>query len=456
MATERQAPDVLISSTGVTGTIADIDEDPDTPDGAWLVATSNNVNTDALVSFPSPTGDPTNGANNQEFKAWVKRNAASGAVDPVFRIDLYENGTLVTSGTDQTVTSNTGELFTFNWNSVNLGTADGSLVEAFLVGTKSGGSPANRSSVDFGAIEWNVQYTAGAPVLITGLVASAIGNTVAGTTTQSSINIAGEIANGVGNSTVGITTQGSITLSNGLSSAISNTIAGTLTLSSMTVTGAIASSIGNSTPTTIVLGLLSLSNGLASSIGNTTVGTVIYGSATITGITASAIANSTVGTIAITDAGVTVSNVTASAISNTIAGTLKFGSLSVSNKVASSVSNSTLGTFIYGSMSISNKVASSIGVSTVQTVKQGSLSISNKVASSIGNSTTGSFLYGSMSITALASTIARSTVGTVTGGGEPIANKRWSQRNQFGLHELNRWNAHGEAINDFNTVRLEE
>ena len=67
---------------------------------------------------------------------------------------------MVRAGSDENVTTS-GHMVTFTWNASELGTADGSLVEMKVVGTKAGGSPSNRNSVDIGAVEWNVDYTVG-------------------------------------------------------------------------------------------------------------------------------------------------------------------------------------------------------------------------------------------------------------------------------------------------------
>ncbi len=64
-----------------------------------------------------------------------------------------------------------GLLLSFTWNASELGTADGSLVECKVVGTKSGGSPGNRNTVDVGAVEWNVAYDTGGTVTLAGAAA---------------------------------------------------------------------------------------------------------------------------------------------------------------------------------------------------------------------------------------------------------------------------------------------
>ena len=130
----------------------------------WPLATGNNTATSARVTFPTPTGNPTIGAGLQEFKALVRPFDAGQTGDPNARLELWENGVLVRAGSD-TVLQNAGGdiLITLTWDANELGTADGSLVECNFVGTKTGGSGSKRNTVDIGAVEWNVDYTAGGP-----------------------------------------------------------------------------------------------------------------------------------------------------------------------------------------------------------------------------------------------------------------------------------------------------
>lgn len=180
MATERQAPDAVLASANLSNGLTEIDEDPDSPDGNWMVASGNNVDTDVRTSFPTPTGSPTVGAGLQEFKAWVRQFDEGQSGTPEVHIELWENGGLVRAGSKENVTTS-GHMVTFTWNASELGTADGSLVECKVVGTKSGGSPGARNTVDVGAVEWNVTYSTGGTVTGAGVsagVSTAAGNGV--------------------------------------------------------------------------------------------------------------------------------------------------------------------------------------------------------------------------------------------------------------------------------------
>jgi hypothetical protein len=131
--TETLFPDGLLENSGWGSiALADIDEDPDSPDGAWAVQSGNNTATIARVSFPAPTGNPT---GTQTFKMYVRKTSGQSGT-PTARIDLYENGSLVASGTDQSVTSTTGQLLSqaFDLASTPLSDATGANVEARFPG----------------------------------------------------------------------------------------------------------------------------------------------------------------------------------------------------------------------------------------------------------------------------------------------------------------------------------
>lgn len=156
MPSERHSPDALITQTGLTGAIGDIQDDPDSPDGNWLT-TSNNTNTVCHTSFPSPSGNLTTGSGLQEFRAWVRKTNHS--TDPTADLLVYENGILMTTLAGSVlVTSTTGQMLSGTWDASILSDVSGVNVELLVNGTVGGGSPGNRASVEVGAVEWNATY----------------------------------------------------------------------------------------------------------------------------------------------------------------------------------------------------------------------------------------------------------------------------------------------------------
>ena len=154
----RQVPDTILSQTALTGAVTDIDDDPDSPDLNWLIADNNNVNTAVRVSFPTPADSPTVGASLQEFHVQVREFDAGQTGTPTARIELWENGLLVRAGSEISI-DGTSQLLSFSWDASELGTANGSLIECNVVGTRAGGSPGVRNSIEVGAIEWNADLT---------------------------------------------------------------------------------------------------------------------------------------------------------------------------------------------------------------------------------------------------------------------------------------------------------
>lgn len=152
MTEERQSPDSILELTELTGVVENIQDDPDNPDGSWLVATGNNANTNVRTSFPTPTGNPTVGVDLQEFRALVKQYDEGQTGTPEARIELWENGGLIRAGSNIDVPQG-GVVLSFTWNANELGTTDGSLVECKVVGIKVGGAPSKRNTVDVGAVE---------------------------------------------------------------------------------------------------------------------------------------------------------------------------------------------------------------------------------------------------------------------------------------------------------------
>lgn len=156
MAIERLAPDSILASQDLSGTVADIDDDPDSPDGAWLTAPGSNTETSVRVSFPSPSGTLDGTANAQEIRALVRKTNHSS--NPFATLYLYENGSQVKILQAETsISSTTGQIFsgTFSASEIN----NPANVEVFIEAFVGGGSPSNRASMEVGAIEWNATTT---------------------------------------------------------------------------------------------------------------------------------------------------------------------------------------------------------------------------------------------------------------------------------------------------------
>lgn len=153
MATETQNANSIVASSNLvnpTNVYAD--------DTAWATASSNNADSIIHVGFPTPSGNPT---GTQGFT--VKYRVTANGSSVTFNTYVYENGTALNGGSPVDTwasTSTTEATRQVSWDASLLGTADGSLVEAYIVATKSGGSPANRTAGEFQYIDWDVNYAA--------------------------------------------------------------------------------------------------------------------------------------------------------------------------------------------------------------------------------------------------------------------------------------------------------
>lgn len=164
MAFETLRPDVLLTQANLVGAVTDIDDDPDSPDGLWLTWDGSN-NSIAQASVPTPTGNPTTGADKQEFRALI-RNATGGSNSTSWALQVYEDNSLVVeiaTGSDPTEDSN-GVVVSGTWDATDLLTADGSLVEIRLIQTAGAtGNPGNQKGIEVGALEWNAEFDSGGP-----------------------------------------------------------------------------------------------------------------------------------------------------------------------------------------------------------------------------------------------------------------------------------------------------
>lgn len=157
MPTESKIPNAIISSTNYTGSIADIQDDPDSPDSNWLVVTSVTHDSSVRVSFPTPSGRLQGGAALQTFKVYVAQSIPSNSGIPACYIALWYDGVLIRAGTPVNITGG-GQLVSFTWDASELPSLTGADVECRVVIQRAGGSISVRNSVDVGAIEWNVVY----------------------------------------------------------------------------------------------------------------------------------------------------------------------------------------------------------------------------------------------------------------------------------------------------------
>lgn len=149
MAIERLVPNFVSVVSGWTGTIADIDEDPDTPDTAWFTGTVN-TSPFAEIQFAEPVGTLI---SNQEFRLLFRKNGGSSTCTAT--VEVRNNGSVVaTPVSGVSITSTTGQIVSFTVDA-SLFTSNGMNVSLYITTVGGGGSPGARSVVELGALEWN-------------------------------------------------------------------------------------------------------------------------------------------------------------------------------------------------------------------------------------------------------------------------------------------------------------
>lgn len=142
-------------STATPGGANDLAIDgTETTDLNGWVEFSQNFNfeytTDVRVSFPTPATAPDTGAGMQEFRALVRKKI-NDANQPLARIELWENGSLLSTPLpDTAVNSTTGTVLSGTWDAATLTTASGAGVECRVVGTGVG-----LNNLEVGSISWN-------------------------------------------------------------------------------------------------------------------------------------------------------------------------------------------------------------------------------------------------------------------------------------------------------------
>ena len=172
MPTEAVVPSSVLASSNYTApTVADIDDDPNSPDGLWLVGVDDGTDTDLRVEMGDPSNTLTAAAT--QTVAVLVRKFATGGNDPTVTVELWESGAFVATLVGATtVTSETGAVVSGTFTDATIGNPNN--VEVRVLGSRSGGSPSSRRSVEVGAIRWtaDVQAAATAPGAPTGLAAT--------------------------------------------------------------------------------------------------------------------------------------------------------------------------------------------------------------------------------------------------------------------------------------------
>lgn len=160
MATETLSPESIGQQLNLTGSVTDIQDDPDSPDANWMLWDGSG-NIICRVLMPTPSGNPTTGAGLQEYRILI-RNVAIGVNSTSWALQLYENNSQLSELATGSDPAEAGEVVVGTWDATLLTTPDGSLVEMRLIQTAGAtGNPGNQKGIDVGAMEWNVTFDVG-------------------------------------------------------------------------------------------------------------------------------------------------------------------------------------------------------------------------------------------------------------------------------------------------------
>ncbi len=163
MPTETLVADSIAAQANFSPTVvlADIDDDPASPDGTWALWDGNGDSA-LTVTLPSPSGDLTVGADLQTFRVLIRRDSGSGTNSVDWSVRLIQSGAFRATLASGTTTSDSGETVSGTWNA-NLLVSDpaGDDVEIEILQTGGGtGGPTTRRGLEVDGFAWDVDYQA--------------------------------------------------------------------------------------------------------------------------------------------------------------------------------------------------------------------------------------------------------------------------------------------------------
>lgn len=116
----------------------------------WVFANANTSNVLLRIGFKTPLGNPT---GTQTITVQARKRGISGS--PTFTISVVETGsnTVLASSAPIAVTSNSGAIYTLNFDASILTVVDGSAVEVIVSSTADNGS-----TIEYGYVDWIVNH----------------------------------------------------------------------------------------------------------------------------------------------------------------------------------------------------------------------------------------------------------------------------------------------------------
>jgi len=138
------------------------------PDGVWTGNDDNSEDWDCRWGFENPSNDL---ADTQDIRALVRKNATGGNGDPTVTVELWENGSQISTLQGSTaISSTTGVEVGGTFDASVLSDNSGAGIEVRLVVVGTGGMPTGRRSVQVDAFTFTPEFDALpalAPTLLT-------------------------------------------------------------------------------------------------------------------------------------------------------------------------------------------------------------------------------------------------------------------------------------------------
>ena len=130
-----------------------LDDDPEAPDGASAVATSNTTVGQIDLEFADPATALTPGPGLQVFRVAVRKTAASGSNNATIDLLLAEAGQAISQPATAAVTSTSWAVVEYAWDAATV-TDPGAVQLRVTTGNSGGGKASKRAAADVGAVEW--------------------------------------------------------------------------------------------------------------------------------------------------------------------------------------------------------------------------------------------------------------------------------------------------------------
>ena len=161
MANETLKATSIVSKTGVQGTDGANITSLELDDTSYVLASNNNTSTNIRVGFDTPTG-PLTAAATQTITVIARQFDEGQTGTPTVTLEVWEvgGGAAIASTTAANVLAG-DNTYTISFTDEDTLDNTGTNLELIIVGTKSGGSPSTRNTVNLDFVKWDVDYTLG-------------------------------------------------------------------------------------------------------------------------------------------------------------------------------------------------------------------------------------------------------------------------------------------------------